>query len=58
VLGPSKVLWGSDYPVLSQRFDLRAVAQLTLGAEARERLLGGNCRDLLGSAGDRPPSLQ
>jgi uncharacterized protein len=58
VLGPFKVLWGSDYPVLSQRSDLRAIAQLALGEEARERLLGGNCRDLLAGVGDRPPSLQ
>jgi hypothetical protein len=44
--------------VLSQRSDLRAIAQLALGEEARERLLGGNCRDLLAGVGDRPPSLQ
>jgi uncharacterized protein len=58
LLGPFKVLWGSDYPVLSQRFDLRAIAQIGLGEEVQERLLGANCRDLLVGAGDRPPSLE
>ena len=58
LLGPFKVLWGSDYPVLSQRFDLRAIVQIGLGEEVQERLLGGNCRDLLVGAGDRPPSLE
>ncbi|MGI8914737.1 MAG: amidohydrolase family protein [Chloroflexota bacterium] len=48
LLGPQKILWGSDFPLLSPRFDLRAIAQLDLEEEASARLLGENCRSFLG----------
>lgn len=57
LLGPGKVLWGSDFPVLSQRLDLRTIAQLDLDAEARAQLLGGSCRDLLAEVAHRPSSV-
>jgi predicted TIM-barrel fold metal-dependent hydrolase len=47
VVPPEKILWGSDYPVLSPRFDLRALRRLGLGAVTMEAILGGNCRALL-----------
>lgn len=48
VLHPSKVLWGSDYPVLSARRYLRAVRALDLDPALLDGVLGGNAAALLG----------
>ncbi len=42
VVSPAKLLWGSDYPVVSPRRYLRAVRGLGLGEDILEGLLGGN----------------
>ena len=53
VVPPEKILWGSDFPLLSQRLDLRALRRLGLDDATLGCLLGGNCRALLGN----PPLL-
>ena len=52
VLSPEKILWGSDFPVLSQRLDLRALRRVGLDDAAQQAILGGNCRALLTVAPD------
>jgi hypothetical protein len=49
-----KVLFGTDWPLLPQRRLLREVNGLGLPAQARERMLSGNARKLLGM--DRQPA--
>jgi uncharacterized protein len=46
--GYQKVLWGSDYPVLTQKRFLSKVRGLPLEREHREAILGGNTIRLLG----------
>lgn len=46
VVSPEKILWGSDFPVVSQRLDLRALQRVGLDDTARQAILGGNCRAL------------
>lgn len=56
ILAPGKVLWGSDFPVLSARLYLRAVRQSGVDTAFIAGLLGGNCRALLDAAtGPAPP---
>jgi uncharacterized protein len=50
IVGPERLLWGSDYPVLGQRRFLSRIAELTLDEQARTALLGGNAARLLGMA--------
>lgn len=45
ILGPDRVVWGSDYPVLGQRRFL-AGARAMLPEDARESVLGGNATRL------------
>ena len=47
LVAPEKILWGSDFPVLSQRLDLRAVRRSGLDDATCGAILGGNCRALL-----------
>jgi uncharacterized protein len=54
ILTPDKVLWGSDYPLLSMRLDLRATAQAGLDAADLPALLGGNCRTWLQPGSEGP----
>lgn len=52
VVGATKVLWASDYPVLSQRRYLRAVDQLDLPDQTRQRILGANALAALAAHAD------
>lgn len=47
LLGWDKVLFGSDFPLLSQARSLEEVAALRLGQEKKRAILGGNARRLL-----------
>lgn len=48
IVGYEKILFGSDYPLLSMGRYLREIAQGGLTQEATERILGGNAAVLLG----------
>lgn len=50
IVGPERLLWGSDYPVLSQHRFLGRIADLQMGDAERTALLGGNAERLLGLA--------
>lgn len=50
--GEDKVLFGSDYPLLSQRRLLDEIDSLELPPATRERILSGNALRLLGSGKD------
>ena len=54
VVGPAKLLWGSDYPLLSARRYLRHLRELPLPPEALAALLGGNSLGLLSGGGGGP----
>ena len=45
---PTRLLWGSDYPLVSPRRDLERIRALGLTAEAEADLLGGNLARLFG----------
>ncbi|MBI4297122.1 MAG: amidohydrolase [Chloroflexi bacterium] len=47
LVGPDKVLFGSDYPLISQAEALGRVRELGLEKEIEDLLLGGNARRLL-----------
>ena len=47
LLGWDKVLFGSDFPLLSQARSLEEVAALRVGQEKKKAILGGNARRLL-----------
>jgi predicted TIM-barrel fold metal-dependent hydrolase len=47
LIGPERVLFGSDYPLLSQSRSLRRIADAGLDLAARELILGGNAARLL-----------
>lgn len=53
IVGPGKILWGSDYPVLSMRLDLRAMRRLGLAPDVLPALVGGNAQALLGEVACR-----
>ena len=48
ILGPEKVLWGSDFPLVPQGRDLRAIRRAGVEEPALALMLGGNARSLLG----------
>lgn len=54
LVGADKVLFGTDWPLLRQSRLLREIDGLGLPAEAREKMLSGNARRLLGL--DKQPS--
>ena len=47
ILGPHKVLWGSDFPLVPQQRDIRTVRRAGHNEQALRLMLGGNCRSLL-----------
>ena len=48
LVGPDKVLFGTDYPLISQRRLLAQVESQGLDSETKAAVLGGNARKLLG----------
>lgn len=51
IIGPERVLFGSDFPLLSpERYD-REMARAGLSAEETEKILGGNAARLFGVGG-------
>ncbi len=44
--GRAKVLWGTGFPTVGHRHSLSQVDELGLVPEARDRVLGGNARDI------------
>ncbi len=47
VAGPDHILFGTDYPLLSYKRSLEHLEEAHLVPELRERILGGNARELL-----------
>jgi predicted TIM-barrel fold metal-dependent hydrolase len=47
LVGPEKVLFGSDYPLLAQSRSLRRIAEAGLDPDDRDLILGGNAASLL-----------
>ena len=52
ILGVERILFGSDFPFLSQRRCLRETKRVDLGEEERRLILGGNALRLLGLPDD------
>jgi len=50
VLGASRILYGSEYPLQSAAAELRKVRELTLSDAEMEAITGGNIRRLLARA--------
>ncbi len=48
IVGPEKILFGSDYPLLSPKRLLNEIESLGLSIETREKILFRNARELLG----------
>ena len=48
LIGPERVLFGSDYPLMPARRLVREIRSSGLSPEAQELVLGGNARRLLG----------
>ena len=48
MVGPEKVLFGSDYPLLPVSRYLKDMEQANLPVEWREMILGGNLAGLMG----------
>ncbi|MEE9285337.1 MAG: amidohydrolase family protein [Dehalococcoidia bacterium] len=48
LVGPEKILLGTDYPLIKQERLLRQVQESSLSAQAQELVLGGNAARLLG----------
>jgi hypothetical protein len=48
MVGPDKILFGSDYPLLPPRRYLEEMDQAGLPPDWREMILGGNLARLLG----------
>ncbi|MFQ5924579.1 MAG: amidohydrolase family protein [Dehalococcoidia bacterium] len=48
IVGVDKILFGSDYPLISQGRIVRQVRSLNLGEEAEGLILGGNAKRILG----------
>ncbi|MCD6519835.1 MAG: amidohydrolase family protein [Anaerolineae bacterium] len=46
-----RILWGTDYPLISQKRSLRRVRALRLAPEVLERVLGGNALAILARGG-------
>jgi predicted TIM-barrel fold metal-dependent hydrolase len=47
ILGPDKVLYGSDYPLMKQSKLVKSIRNLDLSEEAKRLILGGNAQRLL-----------
>ncbi len=47
VLGAEKILFGSDFPLLSPRRYFNEIEEADLNEESREKILGGNFQKLL-----------
>ena len=48
LVGPEKVLFGSDFPLIKQERVIKQVEESKLTAEAKELVLGGNAARWLG----------
>jgi hypothetical protein len=48
IVGPGRILWGSDFPLLSPKRYFRELAEAGLSSSARDQVLGENARKLLG----------
>ncbi|NWF56902.1 MAG: amidohydrolase family protein [Syntrophaceae bacterium] len=48
IVGPGRILWGSDFPLLSPKRYFRELAEAGLSSRARDQVLGENARKLLG----------
>ena len=47
-LGPKKILFGTDMPLLDPHTQLAKVTGAQIDADAKARILGGNMAELLG----------
>jgi hypothetical protein len=47
IVGVKKILFGSDYPLMSQSRVIKQVRSLDMGGEAEDMILGGNAEGLL-----------
>ena len=50
ILGADRILFGSDYPLIRQNRIVKSIRSLGLDEEAREMILAGNARRVLGLA--------
>jgi predicted TIM-barrel fold metal-dependent hydrolase len=48
IIGPGRILWGSDFPLISPDRYFRELAETGLSSPIRDQILGGNARQLLG----------
>ncbi|MFH1484745.1 MAG: amidohydrolase family protein [Chloroflexota bacterium] len=48
IVGPEKILLGTDYPLIGQERLIGRIHALGLGEETEKQILGGNAEDLLG----------
>ena len=48
LVGAEKILFGSDYPVISQRRFLKEINGLDLSEDVKTKILSGNAKKLLG----------
>ena len=48
IVGADRILFGSDYPLLSPRRIMDQVSAAALPGEAKSAIMGGNARRLLG----------
>jgi len=48
LVGPDKILFGSDYPLIPQRRYLKEIAGLDLSEATKQKILAGNAQKLLG----------
>jgi predicted TIM-barrel fold metal-dependent hydrolase len=47
IIGPEKVLYGSDFPLMKQSKLVKSIQALDISAEVKSMILGGNARRLL-----------
>jgi hypothetical protein len=52
LVGANRILFGSDYPLLTQRRLLNEIGSLDLPGEVMNLILSGNARRLLGIQGE------
>jgi predicted TIM-barrel fold metal-dependent hydrolase len=48
IVGPGRILWGSDFPLISPARYFRELAETGLSSPTQDRILGENARQLLG----------